>query len=901
MTIDLVTGLVLYLPFNEGSGTSARDGSMYGTTCALQNMDDSNWVAGKSGNALYFNGTNEYVDCSGNDSLKLSNALTMSAWVKLDDTSGWQTMIGHANGMYTLQTHNQELVFYYCDSGPTGCNRIMATSTIVTTEWTHVACIRQTDGTTLLYVNGVQDSTTGNWSQCTVDSDNWYVGASYWGEELAGKIDEVRLYNRALSPEEITWLYTHPTGAMTGVPSARSNIKTLDDGLVLYLPFNDGSGASARDDSGCGNTGALQNMSNMDWVTGKSGYAVEVNGINEYIDCGNDTSLQVTTQTISAWIKTAVDGTYIYGSRNDSVGGGNLWITGGKLQFILNSTQSASASTTVTDDVWHHVCVTFDDDTKAVKYFVDGNPDGTSTNAATFVHTVDKLVGFRVSGNAGHHFDGCIDELRVYNRVLTQTEITWLYKHPSGKLTDHPSGRACFTDLDGVGHTISDMISLEVSSELSDSADSFSLELSNIADRYSWLERGCEIEIGIGMDGINVQKLTGVVLDVERYIDGDDYPFISVSGEDWGYKLNHLFFSGRFYDLELSDLLKAIFDSADYSSSQTWQEIADISSDYSHIDPTAFSIDVASYKWKSLSAAAKEIADTAGYDWYVDVDKKVHLFDAGATTISATITESDLVAPPSLTDEGDIVNRAIVVGGYDQREDQEVAGQTSTTTVKSDVSANEKFTPTQDYLSSVMIWTKLISGSSSGLTLSVQADSGGSPDGVNLPHGKIAVSLDEINDEDYTEFRFDGHVTLTPGHDYHLVLYGTTTGSGEGQYIGTDGSNVVYITRWPSRVAILAEDIASQSMYGMTMCTPHTDNKLEDPDLVEQMANNMLMLSPKTVASLELHGTAIDSGDVVRLNLATPGIAVDKKMKVLFSSWSIGERFVNNSLELKEI
>ena len=683
-------------------------------------------------------------------------------------------------------------------------------------------------------------------------------------------------------------------------PSTQRSLD-LDDGLVLYLPFNDGSGTSARDDSGCGNTGTLQNMGDTNWVTGKSGDAIDLNGSNEYVDCGNDTSLQITTQSISAWIKTSVTDTYIYASQNDFVGGGNLWINNHKLQFVLNLTTSTAASTTITDDVWHHVCVTFDDVTNTVNYYVDGDSDGATTNAAAFVHGVDKFVGFRVSGNVGHYFNGLIDELRVYDRVLTQTEITWLYKHPSGTLTDHPSGRACFTDLAGDGHTISDMISLDVSSELSDSADSFSLELLNTGDRYSWLERGCEIEIGIGMSGVNTQKLTGVVLDVERHLDSDDYPFMSVSGEDWGFKLNHLFFSGRFYDLELSVLLKEVLDSSDYSSGKTWQELAELSSDYSHIDPTAFSVDVASYKWKSLSEMIKELADSAKYDWYVDSEKMVHFFDAGATAISATITDSDLVAPPSLTDEGDIVNRAIVVGGYDQRDDQEVAGQTATTTVKSDVSANEKFTPTQDYLSSVLIWTELVSGSSSGLTLSVQADSGGSPDGVNLPNGKVDVSLDAINDGDYTEFRFSGHVTLTPSKDYHLVIYGTTTGAGEGQLLGTDGSNVIYVTRWPSRVAILAEDIASQSRYGMTMCTPYTDDKLEDPDLVELMANNMLVLESKTVASLERHGSDIDSGDVVKLTLTTPGIAVDKTMKVLSSSWSIGERFINNSLELKEI
>ena len=678
MTIDLDDGLVLYLPFNDGAGTSARDDSGCGTACILHNMDNSNWTTGISGGAINLDGSVEYVDCSGNDALKLSDALTLSAWIKLDSMSGWQTAVAHAGGIYNMQTYGDKLSFGYCDSGPSGCVGITS-ATALSTEWTHVVCVRKTDDTTLMYINGVQDSVTGSCSQRQVDTNQWYVGTSAWNEFSAGKIDEVR----------------------------------------------------------------------------------------------------------------------------------------------------------------------------------------------------------------------------VYARALTQTEITWMYNNPSGTVANMPSARACITDLDGTGHTISDMVSASVDSEITNAADSFSMGLLNTDDRYAWLDRGCEIEMLIGMSGVNTLKLTGIVTDVSKYLDVDDYPYLDVSGEDWGHKLNNLYFSDRFYDKELSAVVKAILDSTDYTSGDTWREIAGLSSDYTNIDATAFTTDVASFKWQSIGSAIKTLADIAGFDWYVDVNKAMWFFDPRLVAITATLTDSDLVAPPTISDVGDIVNRAIVVGGYEQKEDQSGSAKTTTATITSSAAKNEMFTPDQDYLSSILVWTELVTGSSSDIKMSIQADSGSAPDGINISNGQITIKLDAITDGGYTEFRFKNHVTLTPGEDYWIVLEGTDA---TGQNVGVDGSaNLDFYTRWPSRIVIMADDDASQDSYGMCMCPPHADNKIEDPDIAEQMANEMLVLNSKKVADITRHGTDIDAGDVVRLVLTTPGIAINKTMKVVSSSWDVVEKFIDNALQLEEI
>ena len=678
----------------------------------------------------------------------------------------------------------------------------------------------------------------------------------------------------------------------------------LDDGLVLYLPFNDGSGTSARDDSGKLNTGTLQNMDDSDWVSGKSGDALDFNGTDEYVSCGNHTSLDTPDAiSIAAWIKPdnvtnwcTIAGKLKTDQANSAV---YLVVYANEITFVLHDTVQTMHTLeggTIAEETWYHVVGTYDGTT--MKLYVDNVLVDSLTETFT-INTVTHDLWIGANEWWGEYFEGLIDEFRMYNRAINQVERTWLCNHPSGTMEHMPSARACITDLDGTGHTISDMISTSIDSEITDAADSFSLELSNIADRYSWLERGCEIEILIGMGGVNTKKLTGIVLDVSKYLDGDDYPYMDVSGEDWGYKINNLYFSDRFYDTELSAVVKAILDSTDYTSGDTWREIAGISSDYTNIDATAYTTDVASFKWQSIGSAIKTLADAAGFDWYIDINKALWFFDSESVAITATLTDSDLVAPPSLSDVGDIVNRAIVVGGYEQKEDQSGSTKTTTTTITSSVANNEMFTPDQDYLSSILVWTELVTGSSSDIKMSIQADSGSAPDGVNMSNGQITIKLDAITDGGYTEFRFKNHVTLTPNDDYWIVLEGTDA---DGQKVGVDGSaNLDFYTRWPSRIVIMADDDVSQGSYGMCMCQPHVDNKIEDPDIAEQMANETLVLNSKKVADITRHGTDIDAGDVVNLILTAPGVAINKTMKVVSSSWDVGEKFIDNDLHLEEI
>ena len=220
-------------------------------------------------------------------------------------------------------------------------------------------------------------------------------------------------------------------GGGAGGSSASSNSNGGSGGngviVVTYIPATPNT---TNDISGNGNTGTLTNMSqSLSPVPGKIGQALNFDGSDDYVDINNPSSLQITDETICAWLKTRVTTSldYIYASRS-SVGGGSIYTSSNKISFLISSTDSAQTSNTaINDGRWNHVCVTFVDSTDVVSYFFNGGTDGASSNATAFVHSASKTIGNRSGGGSSTAFNGSIDDVRVYSRALSAGEITQLY------------------------------------------------------------------------------------------------------------------------------------------------------------------------------------------------------------------------------------------------------------------------------------------------------------------------------------------------------------------------------------------------------------------------------------------------------------------------------------------
>ena len=204
-------------------------------------------------------------------------------------------------------------------------------------------------------------------------------------------------------------------------------------GLVAAYSFNEGSGTTVQDASGHGITG---NVIGATWTTGgKYGNALSFNGISGYVDLGNPGLLQITgSMTWSAWVKAvanpANDGQII--AKSDSGSGWQYKTTPdtGQQTFGLaisggGSTFAHRYSTTVRSlNVWYHVAGVYNAAARTLDIYVNGLPDNgilVGTVPASQVNsTVNVNIGRR---NGGYYFNGVIDNVRIYSRALSQSEI----------------------------------------------------------------------------------------------------------------------------------------------------------------------------------------------------------------------------------------------------------------------------------------------------------------------------------------------------------------------------------------------------------------------------------------------------------------------------------------------
>ena len=207
---------MLALGFNENAGSTAADASGRNNHASL---GGATWAAGKHGAGLSFDGTASLVTVADSAGLNPTGALTLEAWIKPTTLSGWRTVLMKeaAGGLiYTL---------YAYDNAPRPAVYIHTTTDIdipgtaapPLNAWTHLAATY--DGAQLrLYENGIQVASRAATGALSTSTGALRIGGNaVWGEYFAGVIDEVRVFNRALSAAEIQADMTTPISGGGGV------------------------------------------------------------------------------------------------------------------------------------------------------------------------------------------------------------------------------------------------------------------------------------------------------------------------------------------------------------------------------------------------------------------------------------------------------------------------------------------------------------------------------------------------------------------------------------------------------------------------------------------------------------------------------------------------------------
>jgi hypothetical protein len=423
---------------NVGTGSDAvKDTSGNENHGTMESsMTNANWVKGREGNGMNFDGSDDYVDTDSVMPISGANPFSMSAWVNTDDTGdsaaniwkyiavqmglhdgdGHSAMLGVMEDRIQFSTYNLGEVTYDPPSPING-------------EWMHVTATY--DGSTVrLYINGVFIDSTD--IALNLTSEEIRIGChggntSDHSRFFNGQIDEVRIYDYARTPAQIAWEYNR-------------------GGPVGWWKFDECEGETAYDTSGGGNNGTITIGATGDntsagtcssgtgteaWnngTNGKRGASLDFDGTNDYVaisDPGSNSIFDFSpgeTISIAAWVKPNVNITTYSTLLTKGYGSGS------------NIQDAKTASGVIQQGVWQHIVFIYEFGSSNVWFYhntrdipVDNTISGAFTpdedNDAIWIGA-DNWSG---GGSIDELFDGQIDDVRVYNYALTQQQIDDIY------------------------------------------------------------------------------------------------------------------------------------------------------------------------------------------------------------------------------------------------------------------------------------------------------------------------------------------------------------------------------------------------------------------------------------------------------------------------------------------
>ena len=426
--------------WTSSTAGTTLDKSGNGNTGTLTNMNRATTpTLGKLGQAMNFFGGSNSIKITQSASINISNVMSIGAWVYPTSNTSWQWIVSKRGSCSTVNYQ------FYTESGVL---KFISTSTVyssgktlILNKWQYVTATYDDSANTLkFYIDGVLVNTnTSATDALTGNTNDLWIGDNGCTSAFNGTIDDVRIYNRILSAEEIAGLYQ-----MSGVKENTSalqpqGIGNLNSGLTGYWKFDDGSGSTAADSSGNGNTGTLVNTPT--WTTGQIGGGIGVvNTSSQYINLNNPSTYDLTSTgsvTVSAWVKT---GASVVNSHCGIVKRGALFTLETNDQYLLassndrfeftlgNGTTFVTASTpgaSLAANTWYFVTGVADANT--VSIYLNGNLSNTQTRLSGSPPTPALMLIGSWATSLGYWL-GTIDEVRIYNRALSADEISRLYR-----------------------------------------------------------------------------------------------------------------------------------------------------------------------------------------------------------------------------------------------------------------------------------------------------------------------------------------------------------------------------------------------------------------------------------------------------------------------------------------
>ncbi len=436
--------IVLHYPLDETSGLVANDASgnaFHGELANFPLNENGHWSAGQQDGGLSLDGVS-HIEIVG---LPETTSTTWAAWVRSDSEANFQTIIGatfegagagHILGFRNDTEGPLHPRVLWNHNAPN--KNITSPNTVELGTWNHIAAtIDANSGEMVLYVNGeAQGATTTAASPFT----SFHVGRreATGSHYLVGAIDNVRVYNRALSEVELNQLV---------------NNEGPTEGLLVGLDLNETQGLAANNVVTDGPEGTLIGFEPIGefWIAGKADGSLNTDG-GGYVQVAG--LPEMTSTTWATWVNLNAQpnfGAAISATFEGAAAGHSLGFHTGNTAFhprvLWNHNQgfvSLIADNPVNPGTWNHIALSYDASSEELILFVNGVEDKRSTVGTTPFSSIN--LGRR-EASSNTPLNAILDDVRIYDRVFDPAEIVTLVgRRQSGppEITSDPQGVEIF-------------------------------------------------------------------------------------------------------------------------------------------------------------------------------------------------------------------------------------------------------------------------------------------------------------------------------------------------------------------------------------------------------------------------------------------------------------------------
>ncbi len=413
---DIETGLVGHWKLDETSGNVAYDSSGNDNDGSL--IGSPQWVEGKIGGGLHVDGVDDYVETYYTTDLA---TWTVSVWVTSPGAPDGDAPSGpvHREQNFQINWDHGDLNYRGAAALSVGGSWYPASfGTLQADTWYHL--VATYDGESLkAYTDGVliAENTAPSGTPTSEPNSLKFGRHAAAAQFFGGTIDDVRVYDRALSARDVQELF-------------KTRPPDIETGLVGHWKLNETSGATAYDSSGNANDGTL--IGDPHWVQGKLQGALQFDGIDDYVDCGNDSSLGITAEiTLGVWVKTndaangqhnpyVTKGDHSYGIKHHTSNNIEYFIYDGGWQVARYPVDSTF------NGVWHHLAGTYDG--SELRLYIDGTLVTTVAHSGTIASSPFNVNIGRNTEASTRFYEGALDDVRIYNRALSAGDVQELFR-----------------------------------------------------------------------------------------------------------------------------------------------------------------------------------------------------------------------------------------------------------------------------------------------------------------------------------------------------------------------------------------------------------------------------------------------------------------------------------------